>query len=1041
MPDVQDDPELLPGAVTEFGINGSQSGFQPREADGLLKGSGDSTRPLTQGQKPLRGGMHHSRRSDSGRALGTLQRGATKASLLEQSDIAKARAMFYKYDSNDHDEQMSYEQFTTMMRSEFDADNSTIDDLWSLDGFTTRTADVSRRVVVTSDSFVVTAARLGLFGRKTSPPIAYSTAHNEQRCCGVKVCCRFDDMPLVNDKQVHRVPSKGLIDPENYIVLKSGSVGGCLSYWDAWLLLLLMVVTAAIPLRIGFDLPLTTAWLICDIITDVSFISDIVLNFVMCYEDEATMKFVVDASEIRRRYMGTWTYRWGPFGFLSFGWFYYDVLSCLPVTYFQLLMGGMENASDAKLARLLRLVRLAKVLKLAKIANLLQRNADSLRDIDGLDVIKAGVMTAIFSHLTACGWHWVAIIEHDRISDPRELPLYALTDQMHESGEPYTWIEGYDDTLLNATTSSKYGAALYFATTTLSTVGYGDILPINENERMYTAFFQVIGVFTFGYTMGTLSGYIIDGKLDPKTQKYNEMMPKIEAYLKRKNVSHIETSGTDIKKHFGNVLLHSDAVMDEELVVSYMRIIDPVMCRKVLTEIYQPQQLGSTKAAVVGSYFRVFEEGAQTTIDGRLTELPTANGEILLDLNNQMEPAHDDNGKTSFADGAEIVREGDIIRGIYVVTAGRCVKSTWECYVRAKTNHRVGNGRVTQPGILSFGKGDLIAVTERNPNGKWKGYVAWDKATGQYTPSTVSGEFQDWTKERAELAAGEFDTLDANGVWNELVEADPWKRHPFQVGCLEIPAADDKDKFNWTEGELGVGDCFGLHAALGGTQTGDGKSDRHIKFSVRAKQVMGVEPLKLTFLPLERLEKLFKKHPMLEKTLRVQVALLDSLSGQPNALQRRRMMEQAGFPLSKQDAAAAYESVLAEQKRSAGPETRAQVGLTPDSVLGYLAKFHDVLPLNSELHHEERVEMIKSAFDKDKGGDIDVNEFWNGLQVFMDPVKSAKKLRVPTRTEQPRTLQANVHDLNSKVDSMRVEISELKTLITQLHSSERHRPN
>ena len=42
---------------------------------------------------------------------------------------------------------------------------------------------------------------------------------------------------------------------------------------------------------------------------------------------------------------------------------------------------------------------------------------------------------------------------------------------------------------------------------------------------------QVCGVFTFGYTMGTLSGYIIDGKLDPKTQKYNEMMPKIESCL------------------------------------------------------------------------------------------------------------------------------------------------------------------------------------------------------------------------------------------------------------------------------------------------------------------------------------------------------------------------------------------------------------------------------------------------------------------------------------------------------------------------------
>ena len=50
-------------------------------------------------------------------------------------------------------------------------------------------------------------------------------------------------------------------------------MGGCLSYWDAWLLFLLMLVTGAIPLRIGFDLPLSTAWLVCDIVTDVTFIT------------------------------------------------------------------------------------------------------------------------------------------------------------------------------------------------------------------------------------------------------------------------------------------------------------------------------------------------------------------------------------------------------------------------------------------------------------------------------------------------------------------------------------------------------------------------------------------------------------------------------------------------------------------------------------------------------------------------------------------------------------------------------------------------
>lgn len=262
------------------------------------------------------------------------------------------------------------------------------------------------------------------------------------------------------------------------------------------------------------------------------------------------------------------------------------------------------------------------------------------------------------------------------------------------------------------------------------------------------------------------------------------------------------------------------------------------------------------------------------------------------------------------------------------------------------------------------------------------------------------------------------------------MEADPWKRSLSEVSSLEIPSESDKQEFNWTEGELGVGDCFGLHAALGGNRagaSGGGKPDRHIRFAVHAKQVTGVEPLQLKFLPLDRLEKLFEKHPTLERALRVQVELLDSVSGQPNALQRRRMMEHTGFPLSQQDAAKAFDSVLAEQKRSG----LQQAGLAPDIVLDYLAKFHEVLPLSPELHHDERVDMIKSAFDQDRGGDIDAKEFWNGLQVFMDPVKSSKKLRVPLQSEKPHTLQTQVNDLHSKVDSMNAEIKEIKALITE----------
>ena len=75
-------------------------------------------------------------------------------------------------------------------------------------------------------------------------------------------------------------------------------------------------------------------------------------------------------------------------------------------------------------------------------------------------------------------------------------------------------------------------------------------------------------------------------------------------------------------------------------------------------------------------------------------------------------------------------------------------------------------------------------------------------------------------------------------------------------------------------------------------------------------------------------------------------------------------------------------------------------------VLQYLDRFHNLLPLSPSLHHGERIEMMKSAFDADGGGDIDREEFWKGLQVFTDAVKASAKLKYPPRPE--HALHTNV---------------------------------
>ena len=854
------------------------------------------------------------------------------------------------------------------MRAELDADAETIDSLWNLPGFVTRTEDVSRRRVVSEENFAKTAAQLGLFGTLTDPVAARTVPRPDERCCGARCCCRCGDVSVPDGEQPPRVMSKVLIDPAKYCLFRPKSVGRAISYWDTWLLVLLLFVTVVVPLRIGFDLPLTVPWLVSDAITDISFIADIILNFVMCYEDPHTPDtLITDPKVIRVKYTGRFWFN---------GWFCVDVLSCLPITYVQLVLyGNSGRAGTSKLARLLRLTRLTRMLKLAKIANLLQRNAENLRDVDELAIVKSAFGMTVFAHLTACWWHYVGIGPLERVSDASSMPQYLA------STDGATWIEYYDPSIINGTLGSKYCTSLYFATTTLSTVGYGDILPTNANEQLLCALCQVIGVFTFGYTMGTLSGYIMEDKMDARVAQYNEMMPRIEAFLREKGLSKLPGSDTEIKRYFGNVLLHGDTYMDEEKVIEYMRTIDPIMSQKVVHEIYHPA-LGKNSAPAhpvppVGSLFRVFE---------------SMDDEVLIDINSALEPAHDTVGETVFTDGADIVKEGDVVRGIYVVSQGRCLKTTWSQYVRALQDHSS-----IDPTALKFCAGDIIRVTERQSEERWTGYVAWSKQDGLYTPSEAQGGvYTAWTKETAAAVSGEFVVRDAHGGWTGLVEADPWGR-PHGVNTLGIPAEGSHLEFDPKEGELGPGDCFGAHAALG---KGGGIGAHHIMFSVRAKQEAGGKPLKLSFLPQHKLFRLFEKHDCLEKTLRIQASLLDAVSGEPLSLERRRRMEEAGFPHTQDAANEIYDEILQGEKEATAGKLSYQM------VLQYLDRFHNLLPLSPSLHHGERIEMMKSAFDADGGGDIDREEFWKGLQVFTDAVKASAKLKYPPRPE--HALHTNV---------------------------------
>lgn len=50
----------------------------------------------------------------------------------------------------------------------------------------------------------------------------------------------------------------------------------------------------------------------------------------------------------------------------------------------------------------------------------------------------------------------------------------------------------------------KYINAIYFACTTMLTIGYGDISPVSIPEKIITIFIEIVGVIAFGYLLNEM---------------------------------------------------------------------------------------------------------------------------------------------------------------------------------------------------------------------------------------------------------------------------------------------------------------------------------------------------------------------------------------------------------------------------------------------------------------------------------------------------------------------------------------------------------
>ena len=112
---------------------------------------------------------------------------------------------------------------------------------------------------------------------------------------------------------------------------------------------------------------------------------------------------------------------------------------------------------------------------------------------------------------------------------------------------------------------SLYISSLYFIITTLTTVGYGDIVCQSLFERVFQIILLAIGSVFYPYVVSTI-GNFIQNKSNTKIKQQNNLdmlenirmaHPDIPFKLYNKIYKYIESNGTSLEKDDSNLLIES----------------------------------------------------------------------------------------------------------------------------------------------------------------------------------------------------------------------------------------------------------------------------------------------------------------------------------------------------------------------------------------------------------------------------------------------------------------------------------------------------
>ncbi|XP_029926402.1 potassium voltage-gated channel subfamily H member 1a [Myripristis murdjan] len=278
--------------------------------------------------------------------------------------------------------------------------------------------------------------------------------------------------------------------------------------WD-WVILILTFYTAImVPYNVSFKTKQNNVtWLVVDSIVDVIFLVDIVLNFHTTFVGPAG-EVISDPKLIRMNYLKTW--------------FVIDLLSCLPYD----VINAFENV-DEGISSLFSSLKVVRLLRLGRVA----RKLDHYIEYGAAVLVLLVCVFGLAAHWLACIWY--SIGDYEVIDEETNIVrvdswLYILAETV---GTPYRFnASGSGKWEGGPNKDSVYITSLYFTMTSLTSIGFGNIAPTTDGEKIFAVAMMMIGSLLYATIFGNVT--TIFQQMYANTNRYHEMLNSVRDFLK-----------------------------------------------------------------------------------------------------------------------------------------------------------------------------------------------------------------------------------------------------------------------------------------------------------------------------------------------------------------------------------------------------------------------------------------------------------------------------------------------------------------------------